>query len=558
MNERSRAPATAELSQPKFWRKSYPLSTPLEIDLAQLPTLKALCELACARYGDSPAFVEGDRSLTFKELEILSRSFGAWLHSVGLRKGDRVALMLPNALEYPIALFGALRAGMVVVNLNPLYTQPEVEQLLCDSASVVLVTLVAGRHAADAYAIQRVLRYVVAIGSADIAPDFRTKSTENACCHIAWREVVQPSSGTTLNGDLVEPNDLAFIQYTGGTTASPKGVMLTHRNVCANILQSVAWIHAYTGAQRTLATLLPLYHIFALEGSLLLFTHLGWRNVLVADARHLPAVVAELARYRISLISGVNTLFRGLLNTPAFDAGDFSQLEITLSGGMAADPAVARRWQEVTGCHLTQAWGLTETSPAACINPPGLPFNGSVGLPIPSTEIAIKDETGRDLPIGEVGEICVRGPQVMSGYWRRREETVRALWPDGWLRTGDAGRFDEKGFVYLVERIKDVIVVSGFKVYPQEVEAVAARYPGVIEAAATAQFDAESGECVALFVVCADAAIREADLVRHCRHSLAPYKVPKHIFFRTELPKSAVGKTLRKVLREELSKPLVE
>jgi len=349
-----------------------------------------------------------------------------------------------------------------------------------------------------------------------------------------------------------------LIQYTGGTTGSPKGVMLTHRNVCANILQSVALIRPYADGQRTLITLLPLYHIFALEGSLFLFTHLGWRNVLVADARNLPVAVAEFARYPIAYLSGVNTLFRGLLQTSGFSALDFSHLKITLSGGMATEPQVAQRWSGVTGCHITQAWGLTETSPGASSNFPGMPFNGSVGLPLPSTEIAIKDEAGEDLPVGEVGEICVRGPQVMRGYWQRPDDTSQAFWPDGWLRTGDAGRFDDEGFVHLTERLKDVIVVSGFKVYPQEVESIAVTYPGVLEAAATAQRDGDSSESVALFIVCAGESIDEATLIRHCRQCLAPYKVPKHVYVRTALPKSGVGKVLRKALREELSRQLAE
>jgi long-chain acyl-CoA synthetase len=322
--------------------------------------------------------------------------------------------------------------------------------------------------------------------------------------------------------------------------------------------ESLAWIHPLTDRQRILVTLQPLYHIFALEGSLLLFTHLGWSNVLVPDARNLPAVVAELAHHPIAFLSGVNTLFRGLLNTSGFSALDFSQLKITLSGGMATEPHVAKRWYGVTGCHITQAWGLTETSPGACSNFPGKPFNGSVGLPMPSTEIAIKGETGGDLPLGEVGEICVRGPQVTPGYWQRPEDSARAFWPGAWLRTGDIGRFDEEGFVYLIERLKDVIVVSGFKVYPQEVEAVAATYPGVLKTAATAQPDGASGESVALFVVCTDEVIDKAKLIAHCHRSLAPYKVPKHVYVRAALPKSAVGKVLRKMLREELWKPLVE
>jgi long-chain acyl-CoA synthetase len=554
MNDSSRA--SASTSERKFWLKSYPPGTPTEIDPSQLSTLKEMCELAFARYPDSPALVQSGRSLSFAELEILSRSFGAWLQSVGVRKGDRVALMLPNILEFPVALFGALRVGMTVVCVNPMYTSSEIKLVLNDARPGILVTLDALRPMFEACGTSANLRYIVTIGGAEATT---SEPISGDRCHcLLWTQVVRTNPEISLNSEPVEPNDLALIQYTGGTTGSPKGVMLTHRNVCANILQSIALIRPYADGQRTLITLLPLYHIFALEGSLFLFTHLGWRNVLVADARNLPVAVAEFARYPIAYLSGVNTLFRGLLQTPGFSALDFSHLKITLSGGMATEPQVAKRWHEVTGCHITQAWGLTETSPGASSNFPGLPFNGSVGLPLPSTEIAIKNEAGEDLSVGEVGEICVRGPQVMRGYWQRPDDTSQAFWPDGWLRTGDAGHFDEEGFVHLNERLKDVIVVSGFKVYPQEVESVAVTYPGVLEAAATAQRDGDSSESVALFVVCVGESIEEATLIRHCRQSLAPYKVPKHVYVRTALPKSGVGKVLRKALREELSRQLAE
>jgi long-chain acyl-CoA synthetase len=557
MNDSARA--SADFPHAKSWLKSYLSDTPSEIDPSQLPTLKAMCESACARHADSPAITQGERSLSFAELEALSRAFGAWLQSVGATKGDRIALMLPNILEYPVALFGALRVGMVIVNLNPMYTPSEVEQLLNDSEPVVLVTLSALHRVVAVRELHFRLRYVITIGGSDADVDsVKQPPTESECRYIPWSQAVRATSEHPLKAEGIEPTDLAFIQYTGGTTGSPKGVMLTHRNVCANILQGAAWIHAFTETQKTLITLLPLYHIFALEGSLLLFAHLGWRNVFVTDPRNLAGVIAELARYPVAFLSGVNTLFRGLISTPGFSSLDFSQLKITLSGGMATEPQVARRWYEITGCHVTQAWGLTETSPGACINLPGTPFNGTVGLPIPSTEIAIRDEVGRDLPLGEVGEICVRGPQVMRGYWHRPEDTAQAFWPDSWLRTGDVGRVDERGFVYLIERLKDVIVVSGFKVYPQEVEAVAIAYPGVLEAAVTSQPDPASSETVALFVVCAGRSIDQADLLRHCRRSLTPYKVPKHLYIRAALPKSPVGKVLRKVLRDELLKAFVE
>jgi len=544
-----------DLLHARFWLKSYPPGTPSEIDSLQLPTVKAMCESAFARYANLPALTQGERSLSFGELESHSRSFGAWLQGAGAKKGDRIAIMLPNILEFPVALFGALRVGMVVVNLNPMYTPTEIEQLLDDSQPFVLVTLDALLPLMDACQSNAGLRYIVAVGTGGSATEPIGQSRER---HIHWAIAAGPTE-KEIKCEALDPADLAFVQYTGGTTGSPKGVMLTHRNVCANILQSVAWIRAFVQEPKTLITLLPLYHIFALEGSLLLFAHLGWHNILVADPRNLPAVVKEFASHPIAFMSGVNTLFRGLLNTPGFGALDFSGLRITLSGGMAMEPQIAKQWYALTGCHITQAWGLTETSPGACINLPGAPFNPSVGLPIPSTEIAITDEAGRHLPPGEAGEICVRGPQVMRGYWHRPDETARAFWPQGWLRTGDIGRFDEQGFVHLIERLKDVIIVSGFKVYPQEVEAVASGYPGVLEVAVAAHPDVESSESVALFVVCAQGqAVEEAGLIRHCRRSLAAYKVPKHVYFRTALPRSAVGKILRKVLREEVSRVELE
>jgi long-chain acyl-CoA synthetase len=353
----------------------------------------------------------------------------------------------------------------------------------------------------------------------------------------------------------VGPDDLAFLQYTGGTTGVAKGAMLSHGNVSTNVLQAEAWLgKGFHDKHAVLITAIPLYHIFALSANCMLFARLGWKNVLIINPRDLPALIADMRKYPCSFISGVNTLFNALLHAPGFDKLDFSQLQITLGGGMAVQATVAQRWKEVTGNILTQAWGLTETSPAACINPPSEPFNGSIGLPISSTEIAIKDDAGNDLQLGQIGEICVRGPQVMRGYWNRADETAKVMLPGGWLRTGDVGRIDARGFVYIEDRKKDMILVSGFNVYPNEVEAAAVTLPGVLEAAAVAQPDERSGEVVALFVVRKDPALTEKDIIDHCRESLSGYKVPKHVYFRTELPKSNVGKIMRKALREELAK----
>jgi long-chain acyl-CoA synthetase len=345
------------------------------------------------------------------------------------------------------------------------------------------------------------------------------------------------------------------LQYTGGTTGVSKGAMLTHGNMVANVLQSNEWISAFFPKERATAiTPLPLYHIFALTANCLLFMRLGWRNILIVNPRDFPGFVAELKKYPFTFISGVNTLFNALLNTPGFESVDFSKLKITLGGGMAVQEAVAKKWKQVTGKILTQAWGLTETSPAACINPANDDFNGSIGLPISSTEISIRDDAGKALAINEVGEICVRGPQVMAGYWNRPDETAKVMLEGNWLRTGDIGRIDERGYVYIEDRKKDMILVSGFNVYPNEVEGVAVAHPGVLEAAAVAQPDEKSGEVVALFIVKRDQSLTEKDIIEHCRKALTGYKVPKRVYFRSDLPKTNVGKILRRALRDELPK----
>jgi long-chain acyl-CoA synthetase len=373
----------------------------------------------------------------------------------------------------------------------------------------------------------------------------------------AWKfkQALKAGSQVRLQPVSVNHADIAFLQYTGGTTGVAKGAMLTHGNMVANVLQALEWIGpAFPRDPATLITALPLYHIFALTANCLLFVVLGWRNVLITNPRDFPAFVAEMKKYKFSYISGVNTLFNALLHTPGFDSIDFSSLRITLGGGMAVQEAVAKRWKEVTGKILTQAWGLTETSPAACINKPGEDFNGSIGYPIPSTEISIRDDAGNELGINEVGEICVRGPQVMAGYWNRPDETAQVMIGTDLLRTGDIGRINEEGLVFIEDRKKDMILVSGFNVYPNEVESVAVTHPGVLEAAAIAQADEKSGEVVALFVVRKDPSLTEQQLIDHCRKSLTGYKVPKHVYFRNDLPKTNVGKILRRALREELPK----
>jgi long-chain acyl-CoA synthetase len=556
----------------RIWLKSYPQGIPADVDLGRLRTLAQLIDASCVRYPDSVAYVQMGRSLTYRQLDELSRRFAAYLQKTArLAKGERFAIMLPNVLQYPIAMFAALRSGLVVVNTNPLYTAPELEHQLADSGATAILVLENFAHVVAKVLPRTQLKHVFVTSVGDLLgfPKgalvnyvVRKRRKQVPPWHIGaaigFKEALAAGERLTLDPVDVTPEDLAFLQYTGGTTGVAKGAMLTHANVSANILQSEAWVSPHFKAPATLITPIPLYHIFALTANCLLFFRLGWRNILIINPRDFTAVIKELKKYPFAFISGVNTLFNALLNTPGFDTVDFSSLQITLGGGMAVQAAVAKRWKQVTGKILTQAWGLTETSPAACINPPREDFNGSIGLPIPSTEVAIKDDTGQDLPAGEVGEICVRGPQVTVGYWNRPDETAKVMLPGGWLRTGDIGRIDERGYVFIEDRKKDMILVSGFNVYPNEVEAVAASHPGILEAAAVAQADEHSGEVVALFVVRKDPTLTERTVIDFCRQSLAAYKTPRHVYFRDELPKSNVGKILRKVLREELTAPHTE
>jgi long-chain acyl-CoA synthetase len=553
----------------KIWLRSYPAHVPADIDGAELRSLKQLLEQTCAEHADLVAFVQMDTDLTYRRLDQLTRAFAAWLQQAGFRKGDRIAIMLPNTLQYPVAMFGALRAGLVVVNTNPLYTAHELEHQLTDSGATGIVVLENFAHVVQQVLPRTSVKHVLVTAAGDLLKFPKSFLVNFVVRHVrkqvpAWsipgalslRAALAQGTRLPLAPVDVGPDDLAFLQYTGGTTGVAKGAMLSHGNVATNVLQSEAWLGGnFHEAPGVLITAIPLYHIFALSGNCMLFARLGWKDVLIINPRDIPAFVADLRKHPFDYISGVNTLFNALLHAPGFDKVDFSHLKVSLGGGMAVQEAVAKRWKEVTGCTLTQAWGLTETSPAACINPNDEPFNGSIGLPIPSTEIAIKDDAGNDLALGSIGEICVRGPQVMRGYWNRPDETAKVMLPGGWLRTGDLGRMDQRGFVYIEDRKKDMILVSGFNVYPNEVEAAAVTCPGVLEVAAVAQRDEHSGEVVALFVVRKDPALTEKDVIDCCRETLAGYKVPKHVYFRTELPKSNVGKILRKALREELRNP---
>ena len=555
----------------KIWLKSYPPGVPAEIDPSRLRSLNELVDRTCAEHAERVAYVQMDAELTYLQVDQLSRAFAAWLQQAGFAKGDRFAIMLPNTLQYPIALFGALRAGLIVVNTNPLYTAPELEHQLSDSGATGILVLENFAHVLEKALPRTSIKHVLVTAVGDFLGFPKSALVNFVVRHVrkqvaAWnipravlfKEALAQGKKLPLAPIEVGPDDLAFLQYTGGTTGVSKGAMLSHGNVAINVLQAEAWLGTrlsdFTNGG-VVITAIPLYHIFALQANCFLFARLGWKNVLIINPRDLPAFVKELTKHPPNYITGVNTLFNALLHAPGFAQIDFSHLRATLGGGMAVQATVAQRWKEATGQVLTQAWGLTETSPAACINPPGLDFNGSIGLPIPSTEIAIKDDSGNDLEVGQIGEICVRGPQVMHGYWKRPDETAKVMVSGGWLRTGDVGHMDAQGFVYIEDRKKDMILVSGFNVYPNEVEAVAATCPGILEAAAVAQRDEYSGEVVALFVVRKDPALTEQDVIDCCRKSLAGYKVPKHIYFRTELPKSNVGKILRKALRQEISEP---
>jgi long-chain acyl-CoA synthetase len=557
----------------RIWLKSYPDGVPADVDLGKLRTLVQLIEEGCARHADSVAYVQMGRSLTYRQVDELSRRFAAYLQKTArLAKGERFAIMLPNVLQYPIAMFAALRSGLVVVNTNPLYTAPELEHQLMDCGATAILVLENFAHVVEKVLPRTQLKHVFVASVGDLLgfPKgaivnyvVRKRRKQVPPSHISgavsFKTALEAGERLTFEPVDVRPEDLAFLQYTGGTTGVAKGAMLTHANVSANILQAEVWVRPHFKEKAaTLITPIPLYHIFALTANCLLFFRLGWRNILIINPRDFPAVIKELKKYPFTFISGVNTLFNALLNAPGFDTVDFSSLQITLGGGMAVQASVAKRWKQVTGKILTQAWGLTETSPAACINPPLEDFNGAIGLPIPSTNLAIKDDAGKDLAVGEIGEICVQGPQVTVGYWNRPDETAKVMLPGGWLRTGDIGRMDARGYVFIEDRKKDMILVSGFNVYPNEVEAIAASHPGILEAAAVAQPDEHSGEVVALFVVRKDPSLTERAVIDFCRQSLAAYKTPRHVYFRQELPKSNVGKILRKVLREELREELVK
>jgi long-chain acyl-CoA synthetase len=549
------------------WLKQYPPGVPADIDPESFASLRDIFEEACAAHRHAPAFSNMGATLSYAQLDELSRAFAAWLQQKsGLAPGDRVALMMPNILQYPIALFGVLRAGMVVVNTNPLYTARELEHQLIDSGAKAIVIVENFVHVLQQVLPRTELKKVLITRIGDFLGVPRGFIVNFVLKHVRkqipeWKMPGATTFKRALGGGLglkLQPvrlgaEDIAFLQYTGGTTGVAKAAVLTHRNMVANVLQASAWINpSLQGKEsRIVITALPLYHIFALTSNCLCFLSLGARNVLITNPRDFKSFVAELKKYKFNFIMGVNTLFNALLHTPGFETVDFSALRMTFAGGMALQGVVAARWKAVTGCIVTQGWGLTETSPVATANPPGLDFNGSIGLPIPSTDISIRDDAGKEIEVNGLGEICVFGPQVMRGYWNRPDETEKVMFGD-WLRTGDIGRMDPAGFVFIEDRKKDMILVSGFNVYPNEIESVVAAHPGVLEVAAVAQPDENSGEVVALFVVKKDPKLTAEALIAHSRKELTGYKVPRHVYFRSELPKTNVGKILRRALRDEL------
>jgi len=556
-------------SPPRPWLASYPPGVPATINPDEYPSLKHLLERSLARYAAQPAYISMGRTLRYSDVDRMSADLAAWLQqAAGLGKGDRLAIMLPNLLQYPIALVAAFRAGLTVVNTNPLYTPRELKAQLSDSGARAVVILENFAHVLEEVIGDTAIETVIVTGVGDQLAFPKAPLTNFVVRHVrrqvpewsvpeAVRFNYAVSQGRYENLEPVEvgPEDVAFLQYTGGTTGVAKGAVLTHRNLVANVLQLESWFAPGLADAEgsTIVGGLPMYHVFALTQTLF-FLDIGGCNLLIANPRDFPAFIAELRHNRFTFMSGVNTLFNALLNAPGFAELDFSQLRVSLGGGMAVQRAVAERWKKVTGNTLTEAWGLTETSPGATVNRlDEAGFTGSIGLPLPSTDISIRDDEGRSLPLGQSGEICVAGPQVMREYWMRPDETANVMLPGRVLRTGDIGHMDARGYVYIDDRKKDMILVSGFNVYPNEVEGVAATHPGVLEVAAVAQPDERAGEVVALFVVRKDSSLTEQALIEHCRESLTGYKVPKRVYFRDELPKTNVGKILRRALKDELA-----
>jgi long-chain acyl-CoA synthetase len=551
------------------WLGSYPQGVPADIDPSRYTSLVALMEESFTKYADRTAYSFMGKDLSYAEVDHQSRAFAAYLQGLGLVKGDRVAIMMPNCPQYPIAVAGVLRAGMIVVNVNPLYTPRELEHQLKDSGAEAVIVLENFAHTVEQVIAKTQVKHVIVASMGDLlgfkgvivnVVVRRVKKMVPAWSlpgAVSFNDAISAGRGATFNKPKLSPGDVAFLQYTGGTTGVSKGATLLHRNIVANVLQNDAWLQPAMAApphvdQLMIVCALPLYHIFALTACYLLAVRAGGCNLLIPNPRDIAGFVKELAKYQVNSFPAVNTLYNGLMHHPDFKKLDFSKLKISNGGGMAVQRPVAEQWKNVTGCFIAEGYGLSETSPTLTCNPATTTeFSGSIGIPVPSTWISIRDDDGNELPLGQPGEICAKGPQVMSGYWNRPEETAKVMTADGYFRTGDIGIMDEKGYTKIVDRKKDMILVSGFNVYPNEIEEVIASHPGVLECAVIGVPDSGSGEAVKAFVVKKDPNLTPEDVVKFCREQLTGYKVPKQIEFRTELPKTNVGKILRRELRDE-------
>ena len=550
----------------KIWLKSYPEGVPAEIDSTQFRSITHLLEEAFRKYADRNAYVCMDKFLTYRELDQLSQQMGAWLQSLGLSPGARVAIMMPNVLQYPVAMAAILRAGYTVVNVNPLYTPRELQHQLIDSGSEAIIVLENFATTLQQVVANTMVKHVVVATMGDmlglvkgtivnlvvrkvkkLVPAFSLPGS------ISYKKMMAAAAGMTLKPVKQGHDDIAFLQYTGGTTGVSKGAVLLHRNIIANVLQNEAWLQfKHSNEQLVFVAALPLYHIYSLTVSAFMGMRMGGLTLLIPNPRDIPGFVKELAKYRVAVLPAVNTLYNALLNNPEFSKLDFSSYSVCNGGGMAVQKAVADKWLKVTGTPIIEGYGLSETSPVATANRVDIKeFTGTIGLPIPSTEVLIIDDDGRAVPLGQTGEIAIRGPQVMAGYWNRADETAKTMTADGFFKTGDIGIMDERGYTRIVDRKKDMIIVSGFNVYPNEVEGVVAGHPGVLEVACIGVPDKNSGEAVKLFVVSKDPNLTAEQLLDFCKHELTAYKKPKFIEFRDELPKTNVGKILRRQLRDE-------
>ncbi|WP_421867335.1 long-chain fatty acid--CoA ligase [Pararhizobium sp.] len=551
----------------KPWLQSYPPGMPSHIDPLPYNSIGDLFVQSCKKYADRAAFTCMGKTLTFADLEAQSRKIGAWLQSTGLAKGDRVAVMMPNILQNPVIVFGILRAGYTVVNVNPLYTPRELEHQLKDSGAKAIFVLENFAHTVEQVAARTDLKHTVVatmgdlLGLKGLIVNIVVRKVKKLVPawslpgHVSFKAVLAKGGGQTLKAVDVKPADVAFLQYTGGTTGVSKGATLTHSNLLSNMAQMGLWLDtAFLQKKRperlVFLCALPLYHIFALTVNSLMGLSTGGENILIPNPRDIPAFVKEIAKYKVNIFPGLNTLFNALMNNAEFQKLDFTDLALTFGGGMAVQRPVAERWEAMTGSPIKEGYGLSETSPVATANRlDGRDFTGTIGLPLPSTDVEIRDEDGNTLPLGDIGEICIRGPQVMAGYWQRPDETAKAISADGFFRSGDIGFMNPEGLVKIVDRKKDMILVSGFNVFPNEIEEVAMTLAGILECAAIGVPDEHSGEAVKLFVVKKDQNLTEADVKKHCIANLTNYKRPRFVEFRTELPKSNVGKILRKDLR---------